>query len=121
MATIERTHAGMQRPQANTPFERQLPQSLDAEKSVLGSILLLPEVFDEVALVLRLKDFYGDANRTIYEHLLQMHDGGQSIDPMLLVERLRRAEQYEAIGGAAYLAACGVMTAIEQSAQCQTA
>ena len=104
MATIERTHAGMQRPQANAPFERQLPQSLDAEKSVLGSILLLPEVFDEVALVLRLKDFYGDANRTIYEHLLQMHDGGQSIDPMLLVERLRRAEQYEAIGGAAYLA-----------------
>jgi replicative DNA helicase len=77
---------------------------MEAEKSVLGSILLLPEVFDEVALILRAKDFYSDANRTIYEHLLAMHDGGKSIDPMLLVENLRRAEQYEAIGGAAYLA-----------------
>ena len=38
-----------------------------------------------------------------------MHDSGQSIDPMLLVERLRRAEQYEAIGGAAYLAEIGQM------------
>jgi len=104
VATIERTHAGTQRTSANVVFERQLPQSMEAEKSVLGSILLLPEVFDEVALILRAKDFYSEANRTIYEHLLTMHDGGKSIDPMLLVENLRRAEQYEAIGGAAYLA-----------------
>jgi replicative DNA helicase len=77
---------------------------MEAEKSVLGSILLLPEVFDEVALILRAEDFYSDANRRIYEHLLVMHNAAESIDPMLLVERLRRAEQYEAIGGAAYLA-----------------
>jgi replicative DNA helicase len=109
MATIERTHIGSPRTAASAPFERQLPQSIEAEKSVLGSILLLPEVFDEVALVVRAKDFYSDANRTIYEHLLAMHDGGKSIDPMLLVESLRRAEQYEAIGGAAYLAEIGQM------------
>lgn len=107
MATIERTHRPAERGSANPVFERQMPQSMEAEKSVLGSILLLPEVFDEVALILRAQDFYSDANRTIYEHLLVMHDGGKSIDPMLLVESLRRAEQYEAIGGAAYLAEIG--------------
>jgi replicative DNA helicase len=107
MATIERTHRPVERSSGSAVFERQMPQSMEAEKSVLGSILLLPEVFDEVALILRVSDFYSDANRTIYEHLLIMHDGGRSIDPMLLVESLRRAEAYEAIGGAAYLAEIG--------------
>lgn len=104
MATIERTHRPADRAPGGPTFERQLPQSMEAEKSVLGSILLLPQVYDDVALILRAEDFYSDANRRIYEHLLAMHNAGESIDPMLLVERLRRAEQYEAIGGAAYLA-----------------
>lgn len=104
MATIERTHRPADRVPGGPALVRQLPQSMEAEKSVLGSILLLPEVFDEVALILRAEDFYSDANRRIYEHLLIMHNAAESIDPMLLVERLRRAEQYEAIGGAAYLA-----------------
>lgn len=109
MATIERTHRPAERPAPSSFLDRQMPQNMDAEKSVLGSILLLPEVFDEVALILRASDFYSDANRTIYEHLLAMHDGGKSIDPMLLVESLRRAEAYESIGGAAYLAEIGQM------------
>ncbi|MCC6492971.1 MAG: replicative DNA helicase [Pirellulales bacterium] len=92
---------------AADPFERQLPQSVDAERAVLGSILLLPEVFDEVALVVRSGDFYDDANRLIYEHLLGMHDTGQRIDLMLLVERLKSAGVYDRIGGAGYLAEVG--------------
>jgi replicative DNA helicase len=88
-------------------FERQLPQSVEAERAVLGSILLLPEVFDEVALVIRAADFYDDANRTIYEHLLDMHDSGQRVDLMLLIERLKKGDVYERIGGAAYLAEIG--------------
>jgi len=92
---------------AGDPFERQLPQNVDAERAVLGSILLLPEVFDEVALVVRSADFYDDANRRLFEHLLAMHDAGQRIDLMLLVERLKKGDVYEAIGGAAYLAEIG--------------
>ena len=107
MATVEQKHTSVPRKPSQASLERQLPRNLDAEKAVLGSILLLPEVFDEVALILRGRDFYDDANRCIYEHLLQMHDGGQTIDPMLLVERLRTADQYEKIGGAAYLAEVG--------------
>ncbi|RIK77844.1 MAG: replicative DNA helicase [Planctomycetota bacterium] len=89
------------------PFERQLPQNVEAERAVLGSILLLPEVFDEVALTVRPGDFYDDANRLIYEHLQAMHNAGQRIDLMLLVERLKKADVYESIGGAAYLAEVG--------------
>ncbi|BBO31797.1 replicative DNA helicase [Lacipirellula parvula] len=88
-------------------FDRKLPQSVEAERAVLGSILLLPEVFDEVALILRATDFYDNANRQLFEHLLAMHDSGQRIDLMLLVERLKTAEIYDAIGGAAYLAEIG--------------
>lgn len=95
------------RSSARTGNDRQLPHSLEAERSVLGSILLLPEVFDEVALILRPLDFYDQSNRTIYEHLLAMHDEGQQVDLMLLVERLRKAGQFEPIGGAAYIAEIG--------------
>ena len=111
LATIERNQprkgqAGPGKAQESS-LERQLPRNLEAERAVLGSILLLPEVFAEVALVIRGQDFYDDANRILYEHLLQMHDGGQQIDLMLLVERLRTADQYDSIGGAAYLAEVG--------------
>jgi replicative DNA helicase len=64
-------------------------------------------VFDEVALIVRAADFYDDANRRLFEQLLSMHDGGQQIDLMLLVERLKKAGIYEAVGGAAYLAEIG--------------
>jgi replicative DNA helicase len=107
VATVERNQPSRSRNADEASIGRQLPRNLEAERAILGSVLLLPEVFDEVALIIRAQDFYDDANRIIYEHLLQMHDGGQQIDPMLLVERLRSADQYETIGGAAYLAEVG--------------
>jgi replicative DNA helicase len=88
-------------------LDRQPPCSIEAEQAVLGSILLLPEVCDEVALILRPADFYDDANQRIYGHLLEMHESGKRIDPMLLVESLKSAGVYEAIGGAGYLAELG--------------
>ncbi len=85
-------------------LDRQPPCNLDAERGVLGSILLLPLVCDDVALVLRPEDFYDDANRTLYTHMRAMHDDGRRIDTTLLVERLKNSGQFEAVGGAAYLA-----------------
>lgn len=85
-------------------LERQLPQSLEAEQAVICSLLLLPSVADEVALVLKADDFHNDANRRIYTKLAQMHDEGIEADPMLLIQRLKDSGEYEAVGGAAYLA-----------------
>jgi replicative DNA helicase len=88
-------------------LQRQLPQAIEAERGVLGSLLLLPEKFDEVALILRPDDFYDDANARIFAHLIEMHDTGKQIDAMLLVQHLRDSGDYDLVGGAAYIAELG--------------
>ncbi|HEY2839368.1 MAG TPA: replicative DNA helicase [Pirellulales bacterium] len=84
-------------------FDRLPPQSLEAEKAVLGSILLDPLLCDDVVLIVRPQDFYAHAHQVLFTHLLAMHEAGSRIDPMLLVERLKKAGDFEAIGGIAYL------------------
>ncbi len=110
MSTVQRkpeSRSARKPPVTSEILDRQPPRNLEAEKAVLGSILLLPQVCDDVALIVRVEDFYDDANRLLYQHLSQMHDAGKRIDMTLLVERLRTAGDYEAIGGAAYLAEVG--------------
>jgi len=85
-------------------LDRQPPANVEAERCVLGSILLLPVVCDDVALILRPEDFYDDANRTLYTHLREMNDAGGRIDTMLLVERLKTQGDFERVGGAPYVA-----------------
>ncbi|MEM8866303.1 MAG: DnaB-like helicase N-terminal domain-containing protein, partial [Planctomycetota bacterium] len=64
------------RPAENSLLDRLPPQAVDVERAVLGSLLLLPEVCDEVALILRTDDFYDDANARIYTQIMAMHDAG---------------------------------------------
>jgi replicative DNA helicase len=70
---------------------------------VLGSILLHPDVCDDIAPILRASDFFDDANRKLFEHIMGMHDAGRKIDAALLVEQLRQASELELIGGTPYL------------------
>jgi len=105
MATTERVDAGHATGKLSSEIlDRLPPQSLEAEKSVLGSLLLDPNLCDDIALILRPDDFYAAANRKLFTHLLAMHDGGGEIDSTLLVERLKEAGDLEAVGGTAYLA-----------------
>lgn len=85
-------------------LDRLPPQNLEAERGVLGSILLLPSVCDEVSLILRAEDFYSDAHRHIFEHMLALHEQGKRVDPLLLIDRLKNAGQYETVGGNSYMA-----------------
>lgn len=85
-------------------LQRQIPFDREAEMGVLGSILLLPEVCDDLASLLREDDFYDDANRKLYAHMRSMHDEGDKIDATLLVSRLRKADELKTVGGPAYLA-----------------
>jgi replicative DNA helicase len=80
------------------------PQNIEAEKGVLGSLLLDSDMCDEVATIVRAEDFYADANQKLFRHLMAMHDEGKRIDAVLLKERLKREGDFEAIGGTAYLA-----------------
>ncbi|MCL2624902.1 MAG: replicative DNA helicase, partial [Planctomycetaceae bacterium] len=79
------------------------PHSLEAERGIIGAILLNPVVCDDIAVIVRTSDFYAEANRTIYEHLLAMHSSGSGIDVVLLVEHLKSAGHLETVGGEAYL------------------
>ncbi len=85
-------------------LDRLPPQSIEAEKAVLGSLLLDCNLCDEVALLLRPEDFHAQANEIIYRHLLAMQETGKRIDAMLLVEHLKHSGDFETVGGAAYLA-----------------
>ncbi|MBN2024404.1 MAG: replicative DNA helicase [Pirellulales bacterium] len=83
--------------------DRRPPQSLEAERGVLGSLLLDPLLFDDVLLVVRSDDFFLDAHQKLFAQMAAMHNEGIRLDAMLLCERLRAAGQLEAIGGEAYL------------------
>ena len=83
--------------------DRLPPQNLEAEKSVLGCMLLDSDTADDVLPILRAEDFYNDANAKLYAQMVKMVDEGIRIDPMLLMSRLRDSGEFEAIGGGAYL------------------
>jgi replicative DNA helicase len=105
MSVTYRADAGRQpAPVSSEILDRLPPHSLEAEKGVLGSILLDPNLADDVAPIVKPEDFYADANAKLYAHLRAMHDEGGRIDATLLLERLRSAGDLESIGGAAYLA-----------------
>ncbi len=104
MATYGRVEAGHSRPAVTSEIlDRLPPQNLDAERCVLGSLLLDSGMCDEVVLLLRTEDFYSTVHQKLYGHIVAMHDEGSRIDTVLLVERLKQAGDYEALGGAEYL------------------
>ena len=91
-------------PRVEDMLDRAPPCDVSAEMGVLGSILLLPDVANDLTLILRADDFYDDANRKLYGHMMAMFDAGIKIDVMLLVNRLKQSGDYELVGGSAYLA-----------------
>ena len=105
MATAQRTDTAHSSSSVSPEIlDRLPPQNLDAEKGVLGSLVLNAEMCDEVAPLIRADDFYADAHQKLFAHLMAMHDEGKRIDATLLIERLKQAGDLEAIGGVAYLA-----------------
>ncbi len=83
---------------------RERPANVDAERAVLGSILLKPDVCDDVALLIRAEDFADDAHQLLFRHLLDLHDSGKRIDVTIVLERLRTKGDLDRIGGAPALA-----------------
>ncbi len=84
-------------------LDREPPFNLEAEIAVLGSIMLLPDVCDDVVSIINPEDFYDEANKKIFECMMEMHNMQQKIDIALLRERLIARGDYETIGGANYL------------------
>jgi len=81
------------------------PHNLDAERAVLGAVLLEGrETLPRVIEVLRPSDFYTEAHRSIYETMLRLFDRSEPVDLITLNEELRRHGALDAVGGPAALA-----------------
>ncbi len=84
-------------------LERGLPVSMEAERSILGAILLDNSLYDQAAEHLTPDDFSLDAHRRIYSRMRDLQESGRPVDMITLVEELDRRKEVEAIGGVAYL------------------
>ncbi len=84
-------------------FERVPPQALEAEKSVLGSMLLEKDAISKVIEILDESRFYKEAHRKIYRAVVGLYERNEGVDLITLTEELRRRNELEAIGGQAYL------------------
>jgi replicative DNA helicase len=84
--------------------ERTLPHNLDAEKSVLGAILIHNEAFNHAAELIDSGDFFRDAHRRIFDKMVVLSERGDAIDFITLKEELSRAGELDEIGGPAYIA-----------------
>ncbi|MBM3771433.1 MAG: replicative DNA helicase [Acidimicrobiia bacterium] len=85
--------------------ERTLPHNLEAERSVLGAILLHNDAFNLAAEIIDAEDFFRDAHRRIFEKMVKLSERGDAIDLVTLKDELQRAGEVEAVGGPAYIAA----------------
>src|SRR5437867_1885214 len=84
-------------------LEKTLPNNLDAERWILGAILLDDKALFPVQEILRKEDFYLDSHRKIYEKMITLTSAGKAIDLITLMDELRRSNLVESTGGAAYL------------------
>jgi replicative DNA helicase len=80
------------------------PQNLDAERSVLGSILRDNAALDDVVQIVRTPNFYTDAHQKIFDACVKLRDRGDAIDLVTLAEHLKEQKQLEDVGKHAYLA-----------------
>ncbi|HXD18040.1 MAG TPA: replicative DNA helicase [Vicinamibacterales bacterium] len=84
--------------------ERTLPHNLEAERSVLGAILVHNDAFNTAAQVIDGRDFYRDAHRRIFDRMVTLSERGAAIDFITLKEELSRGGELDHVGGPAYIA-----------------
>ena len=87
----------------SSPVERIPPQSIEAEQSLLGALLIDKDAVIKVADVVMPEDFYKDTHRMIYEAMAGLFYDREPIDLLSLGNRLEEKKQLETVGGRAYL------------------
>lgn len=84
-------------------MERLLPQNVEAEAGVLGSLLIDPEAIANVTSFLRAEDFYRDGHRLIYEAVAALYDRHEPADFVMVCHELERHNKLEEAGGEDYV------------------
>lgn len=89
---------------ASDNVQRIPPQSLDAEKALLGALLLKPDAIHDVSDTVRADSFYAEKHRIIFEAMRELSDRGEPIDLLSVSERLVGKNLIERVGGRSYIA-----------------
>src|SRR5450755_1397463 len=84
-------------------LEKGLPANIDAERFVLGSILLDGSVFIEIAGALQAGDFCLDKHQRIFRRMSELHERGEKVDRITLADELLRYNELESVDGLSYL------------------
>jgi len=80
-----------------------LPANVEAERSILGAILLDNHAYNQAAEHLKAEDFFLDSHRRIYSRMVDLAESSRPIDLITLVEELERRKELEAVGNVGYL------------------
>ncbi len=83
--------------------DRVPPQNIEAEQSVLGSMLLDKEAIDTALEHLREADFYRDGHKLLFKAMEELSEKGEPVDVITLTDALRKKNSLDGIGGATYL------------------
>ncbi len=84
--------------------ERTLPHNLEAERSVLGAILIHNDAFNLAAEIISADDFFRDAHRRIFAKMTVLNERNEAVDFVTLKEALARGGELDEVGGPAYVA-----------------
>lgn len=79
------------------------PQSLDAEKSLLGAVLIDEDIIADVAEIVHSIDFYDKQHALIFGGMMRLYEKHKPVDLLTLTEELKRKDELETVGGSAYL------------------
>jgi replicative DNA helicase len=85
-------------------LDKEIPHSVDAERSVLGAILLENGALNRAQEILKDSDFYRDPHKRLFKAMEVLSERSTAIDPITIKEELLRTGELEAVGGPAYIA-----------------
>ena len=91
-------------PETDLRLDYGLPANIDAEKTILGSVLLDNGALKEITISLDSDDYSLDSHRRIWLRMKELYEGGHSIDIVTLANLLDKNKEIQAIGGVSYLA-----------------
>ena len=80
------------------------PQNIDSEKALLGSIMLKPDILNEITTIISPDSFYAQKHRMIYKTIFELFGKNEPIDLLSVSSRMKEKKQLEQIGGWSYLA-----------------
>ena len=79
--------------------DRVPPQNIEAERSVLGAMLIKKEAITEAQEILQPEDFYRETHKIVFEAMMTLAENNEAVDIVTLTEELRKRDQFEKVGG----------------------